>query len=63
MTEATLVECLTWDRHLRTLGVGDGRRHDVGLVGALPLDEKHQLAVGVRRRDDLLRLKSHRYGY
>ena len=53
--EPLLVEL---DDDLRTLRVGQDGRDEVRFVRAFPLDQEHELAVdGVRRGDDLLRLK------
>lgn len=52
--QAFLVEAY---HHLRTANVGDTRRHNVGLVAVLPLNEEHQLARGVGRADDSIRVQ------
>ena len=53
--EALLVEL---DDGLRALDVGLPRRHQVGLVRPLPLDEEHELAGGVGGADDALRVEA-----
>ena len=46
------------NKSFEVISVGQDGRDEVRFVGAFPLDQEHELAVdGVRRGDDLLRLK------
>ena len=46
------------DDDLRTLDVGLARGDQIGLVGALPLHQEHELTGGIRRANDALGLET-----